>query len=406
MMSHIKVVIADDIKETRESIERFLGLDRQIRVVGKAANGQEVLELVKDTKPDLVLMDVNMPVMDGIKATELLSLHFPETAVVIVSVQGEQEYLKKAMMAGAREYLIKPFTADELISTVKRVVEAHRRRQELQAGRNRGLPKHQPQMIAVFGAKGGVGKTTVAVNLAVALARTTGERVALIDLDLEFGDVGVMLNLAPRATIAELMQESLEFDQELLENYLVEKHGVKVLLAPSRPELAELVNEEGAAKVIKTLLASSDYVVVDTPDRFSDVTLAALELSDTVFMVVSPDLPCLKNTKRALEVMRNLGFKDKVKLILNRASSGFGIEEEDVEKAMEMQVALSLPADVRLVVSSMNRGEPLVLAEPTSLLAKGIHKMALLVRGQADSGRVEERNRFIFRTWKLAEKGI
>lgn len=377
------MVIADDIGQTRENIRLLLELDRGISIVGQAATGEEVLETVKAERPDVVLMDINMPVMDGIKATELLSLHYPEVAVIMISVQGEQEYLKKAMMAGAREYLIKPFSADELTSTVRRVADLHWKRQQMQqkVGKARA-GGHQPRLITIFGARGGMGKTTIAVNLAVALARRTREKVALVDLDLQFGDIGVLMNIDPRRTIAELMQESNEPGIDLLEPYLYERNGVWMLSAPSKPELAELVNEEGVTGVLKSLLKYFDYVIVDTPPLFNDVTLVALDLADLVLMVTTPDLPALKNNKRALDVLKNLSLHTKVRLIINRASTGFGIEEEDVERAMELESCVSLPADVRLVVSSMNRGLPLILVEPNSVMARGIVELLPLVQGQ------------------------
>ncbi len=389
-MKEIKVLIADDIKQTRENIRLLLELDPTIQVVGEAANGEETLEVAAMTAPDVVLMDINMPVLDGIKATELLTIRFPQMAVIVISVQGEQEYLKKAMMAGAREYMIKPFTADELASTIKRVVAINKKRWEAQQQPSKAtISAHQPKAIALFSAKGGVGKTSIAVNLAVALAHRTRERVALVDLDLQFGDIAVLMNIHPKRTIAELMQENVEMDREMLQSYLYERNGVNVLAAPNRPELAELVNEEGVARTLKALLSFHDYVVIDTSPIFNDVTLAGLDHADTVLMVVTPDLPSLKDNKRALDLAKTLSLNQKIKLVLNRSGAGFGIENEDVERSMEMRLDVVFPSDSKLVMTAMNRGVPFVLMDSNAPMSKGIQSLLPLVGVETESTKSE-----------------
>ncbi|MGE5418108.1 MAG: AAA family ATPase [Acidobacteriota bacterium] len=381
-MQQIKVVIADDIQQTRENIRMLLELDRNIAVVGEAGNGQEVLDVVDVTNPDVVLMDINMPIMDGIKATEMLSLQHPDVGVIMISVQGEQEYLKKAMMAGAKEYMIKPFTADELSSAIKNVVELNKRRRDVQQKVERiEVKKHKPQIVAVYGAKGGVGKTSIAVNLAISLAHKTREKIALVDLDLQFGDIAVMVNVYPKRTIAELMQESSDLETDLMETYLYERNGIKILAAPNKPELAELVNEEGVIKILKALMVSYDYIVVDTSCNFNDVTLAVLDMADTVFLVTTPDLPALKNNKRALDILKSLSLNNKVRLIVNRSTGGFGIEIEDVERAMELPVCTSFPSDAKLVVASMNRGLPFVMVDSNAPVSKAIRFMVGVASG-------------------------
>ncbi|HHV77457.1 MAG TPA: response regulator [Syntrophothermus lipocalidus] len=381
-MNRIRVAIADDVKETRQNIRMLLELDPVIEVVGEAGNGQEAVELARVAGPDVILMDINMPEMDGIRATELISMEFPEISVIIISVQGEQEYLKRAMLAGAQEYLIKPFTADELASTVKRVVELNRKRRERQKAQAEAK-NHQPKIVTVFSTKGGVGKTLICTNLAVALARQTGEKVGLVDLDLQFGDVAVMMNVYPKRTIAELMQEQYEIDAELLENYLYERHGVKVLAAPNKPELAELVTPDGVARVLKAFVKNHDYVLVDTPPVFNDTTLVALDASDRILLVATLDLPTVKNIKRSVDILKTLGLLPKVKLVLNRASGAQSIEPEDVERVLEIKIEAYLPSEGKLALQSVNRGQPLVLMDAAAPLSRGVYSMLGLVTGSS-----------------------
>jgi pilus assembly protein CpaE len=361
----------------------LLELDKSITVIGEAANGREAVEQARELNPDVVLMDINMPEMDGIQATELIGVSNPRTAVIIVSVQGEQEYLKRAMLAGAKEFLIKPFSPDELASTVKRVVELNRKRWEslgdIGSEGAEEVRAHQPHIVTVFSTKGGVGKTCICANLAVALAERTGEKVGLVDLDLQFGDIAVMLNIFPKRTIAELMQEQGDLDTELLQSYLYERNGVDVLASPNKPELAELIEADDVARVLKAFSKSHDYVIVDTPPVFNDTTLVALDVADIILLVASLDLPTVKNIKRSLDILTTLGLLHKVKLVLNRASHYHGIDPNDVEKVLEMKIDARLPNDGKLVVQSVNRGQPFILVDPNAPVTKALYSLVSVV---------------------------
>ena len=240
-MNPITVLIVDDIANTREDVKRLLYFEEDIEVVGEAADGQEACIMAAKLRPDVVLMDINMPNMDGIEATEHISIEVPECAIIIVSIQGEQEYLRKAMAAGAREYLVKPFTASELADSIRRVSESHRRRNlHLMAPKAAPPPRKQAprgKIITFFCTKGGVGKTTLASNLAVCLAQETGKSVALLDLDLTAGDATVMLNITAKGTISDLVQEQDQIDFSLIDSFLVPHlSGARILPAPASPE--------------------------------------------------------------------------------------------------------------------------------------------------------------------------
>jgi pilus assembly protein CpaE len=193
-MDKIKILVCDDADETRNSIKRIVSLEDKFQLVGEAKNGKEAVDMCKKIKPDIVLMDINMPEMDGIQATEVITLNQPFIGIIILSVQGEQEYLRKAMSAGAREYLVKPFSPDELINAVERTKIYIEKRKEVlippQIVEKKEKEKHI--IICIFGTKGGVGKSLIATNLAIALKKITEKEVVLIDLDFQFGDIAIM----------------------------------------------------------------------------------------------------------------------------------------------------------------------------------------------------------------------
>ena len=391
----IKILIVDDITETRENIKRLLYFEKDMMIVGEAADGQEAVNQTEKLSPDILLMDINMPVMDGITATETISLKYPKAAIIIMSVQGEQEYLKKAMVAGAREYMVKPFSTDELVNTIRKVYdfEQKRRVQLAEPSMVRDMQR-DPQLIAVFSTKGGVGKTTIATNLAVGLAKETRKKVVIVDLDLQFGDVAVMLNVIPKRTITELIQDINQMEPELLESYLVtHPTGVKVLPCPTRPEYAELITGSHVEKILSILKQRYDYIVIDTPPLFHETTLTALDLCHQILLIVATDLPTIKNVKLGLEVLDSLHLKGKVKLVLNRSSSDIGIRCEDMEESLGLKVAAHVPSDGRTVITSVNKGTPFIVTDPGTKISESIEELARMVMlGEArphDEAKVE-----------------
>src|SRR6185295_11065700 len=316
MSDRIKVLIVDDIPETRDHLSKLLGFESDVEVVGAAAGGPEAVQMAASVKPDVVLMDINMPGMDGITATEKLAAEVPTAAVIMMSVQGEADYLRRSMLAGAREFLVKPFSSDELTASIRQVWTREKDKQSrfapvvapTEASRNgSGEPA---SVVAVFSPKGGVGRTTISVNVAVAAAQE-GKRVALVDASFQFGDVGVLLNLNPRnKSIADLAGELQAGEQyDSLDSFLVgHSSGVRVLLAPPTPEQAELINPAAVKQVLEALRGENDLVVVDCPSSFNETTIAVLDESDLILTLLTLEITSVKNMRLFLEVCEQLGY--------------------------------------------------------------------------------------------------
>ena len=376
MASKIRVLIADDVAATRENIGKLMEFHPEIEIVGQAGTGAEAVSQAKVLRPDIVLMDINMPEMDGIAATERLTVEAPETSIIIMSVQGEQEYLRRAMMAGAKNYLTKPFTGDELVGAIK---QAFIRDQKVRdTARTAAGIKIPGRIISVFSSKGGVGKTTIAANLAVALSQRPGKRVAMVDLDLQFGDVALFLNILPRTTIADAILDIDHLDEATVSSYLTSyNERFQVLAAPLRPEQAENVTGAHVGAVLSRLRSLYDYVVVDTAPSFDDTTIAALDAADLVLVVAALDLPTIKNIKIGLEIMQSLGYgEEKVQLVLNRANSEGGLDTHEVEASLRRQFLMAIPSDGKTIVNSVNKGLPFVVTHPETPAAQRIFALA------------------------------
>ncbi len=400
MADKIRVLIVDDIPETRDHLTKLLGFEGDIDVVGSAASGAEAITLATSMNPDVVLMDINMPGMDGIAATELLSSTLPMTSVVMMSVQGEADYLRRSMLAGAREFLVKPFSSDELTASIRQVYSRDRDKQSRfpaaapataptgGGSTNADGERTEPgRVVALFSPKGGVGRTTVAVNMAVAAATELGQKVVLVDGSFQFGDVGVLLNLNPKnKSIADLVPELEQAGHEVesIDTFVINHSaGIRVLLAPPSPEMAELITPAGIRRVIETLRKTHDLVVVDCTAFFNDTTLAILDAADIILTMLSLEITSIKNMRLFLEVADQLGYEEgKVRLVLNRADSALGIRVADVEQSIGRKVDETIVSDGRSVVYALNRGVPFFLSNREAQVSQDILRLAKSVTGE------------------------
>jgi pilus assembly protein CpaE len=243
------------------------------------------------------------------------------------------------------------------------------------------------RVVSVFCTKGGTGKSVVAINLAVALAKRTIQPVVLVDADLQFGDVALMLQLQPTHTIAEAVQAGDRLDGAMLENLLL-RHppsGLLVLAAPTEPSSADQIGRADIARILDILRERCAYVVVDTSANFAEVTLAAIESSDDILVMAGLDVMSLKSARIGLQTMRVLGIPfSRVKFVLNRANTRVGLTEADAERALQLKIDAALPSDI-LVAESVNRGVPVVTSAPRSKFAKSIDGLADMLMNSASA---------------------
>ena len=393
LQGKIRVIIVDDIAETRENIRKLLQFESDVEVIGVARTGREAIDLSKEAKPDVVLMDINMPDMDGITATDAIRKILPYVQIVILSVQSDSNYMRRAMMAGATDFLTKPPTIDELNSAIRRAgAKAHTERAKIippqgSQSTGPGIPVTSAPLgqlghvITVYSPKGGSGCTMLATNLAVSL-NNEDTSVVLVDGNLQFGDVAVFLNEQGKFSVADLAPRVDELDAEVVENVTV-KHaqsGIRVLIAPTRPEYADNVSGEQFNKVLNFLRQIYAYVIVDTASALNDITLNAIDASDLVILMATQDIPAIKNARLFLDVADAAGMdRRRFLFVMNRYDKRIGITPEKVGENLKQEVAAVIPLEERVIVS-VNRGIPMILVDKSRPISKSILSLTELIR--------------------------
>lgn len=382
-----KLLIVDDIPETVDSVKRMLKFDESIVITGEASDGRSALSQVRLLDPDVVLMDINMPDMDGITATQHIRQRFPYTQVIILSVQNDPSYMRRAMRAGAHDFLPKPPMMDELLSVVKRAGEiSHEQRSMMESAGALGtdtsssgiIPRSnlvQGKIITVYSPKGGAGCTTVVANLGIAL-RSKKNKVCLIDANTQYGELPVFLSLQPRFNVLDLLPRVEELDADVIGNTVSthETSGVDVLAAPPKLEMAEQVNAEQFGRLIEFLKRFYNYIIIDTSTFLNDVTLAAIEKADINLLVSTPEIPALKNTNSFLILYNQLGFDiNKIMFILNFYDRRSGISPERISESLRQEIILALPIDEKYELREcVKRGIPLMIESRAHIFSKNV----------------------------------
>lgn len=387
----IRVLIVDDIAETRENIRKLLQFEADFEIVGAARNGYEGIELAKELQPDVILMDINMPDIDGITATETIRGEVPNAQIVILTVQDDPNYMRRAMLAGARDFLTKPPSVDEMLAAIRRAGDlAHEEKSKAKTvfpvnPGNGSAPVgmlRAGKIVSVYSPKGGVGTTTLAVNLAVALQKDETP-VVLVDGNMEFGDVSVFLNQKTKNSIVDLAPRANELDPDVVEEVtsLHAESGIKILTAPSRPEFAESVTGEQFARVLDFLRNLYSYVLVDCSSSLSDVTLAAIDTSDLIILVTTQEIPAIKDTRLFLDLLQPLKIsRERLLFVMNKYDKRIGIKPQKVSDNFKQEIKVVVPFEEKVVLPSINRGVPFMMGVKSKSITRSFVSLTEAVR--------------------------
>lgn len=404
MQEKVRVILVDDIAQTRETVARSLRFQENIDVIGSASNGVQAIHLARELKPDVIIMDVNMPDMDGIAATAIIKRDVPSAEVIILTVQDDIDYMRRAMLAGARDFLSKPPMIDDLVQSVLRAGEQARLQREklppVPLSRSMQASIMGGKIISVYSPRGGSGCTVIAANLAVAL-HSEDTPTVIVDGDLQFGDVPVLFDSVSKLTVLDLAPRVAELDPEMVDEVLTtHSSGVKIL-HPPRPERAELVTGPHFSQLLTYLSKHFSYVIVDTSHRLSEVTMAALDVSNLILLVSTLDIPAIARTRKFVDLVPLLNLDlQRVMLVINQHDQRVGITPEKLAHAFGKEAEAIIPLSRDLVLESINRGVPFMLRKGDATLPIGL---AMLKTSRSVRSRLVELEQLALE--KPAEKG-
>lgn len=402
MPAAIRLLVALDSGTERDTIEAVLPVEPGLELVGVVESLDESWHELAHGSVDAVLIGCDDSPDAALAFTEGVAANFPDRAVLLLSTGTVNGFAGRALAAGAEDVVELPVSdgeppspedreriARELAAALRKAVARRRRASS-------GPRAAQGRMIAVVGPKGGVGKTFISSNLAVGLAQA-GERVALVDLDLQFGDAGITLGLPPAQTVYDLVVSGGSLDSEKLADYLVpHESGARVLQAPARPDQAEFVEIPFLRELFDLLRATEDFIVVDCAPGFTPEVIAAIDAATDVCMVGTVDAAALKNTKLGLEALDLMGVElTQVTLVLNRADSRVGVSPDDAQAVYGREADVLIPSH-RDIARSSSEARPIILNQPRSHAGRALRGLTESYMGAGDRQRNGGSRRRVF----------
>jgi pilus assembly protein CpaE len=374
------VVIIGQEPNARAEIQKMLALSG-FAVLGEAGYGMEAMTLARQTEPDVVVIAIEEPQIRALQTVEAMVDLLPNSPVIGYSSVRDPNSMRKAMLAGVKDYLTAPVKEEDLISSIHTVLAQEERRQARISG-EMDEPVAAGTVITVFGAKGGIGKTTISTNLATALVQKTNQSVVVLDLDTRFGDVAILMDIPVEHSIADLAIPEEEITRDLLQECIYTHNtGVAILPAPIRPTDWRSVHAGHIERIVNLLCQTHDYVILDTPGTFNDIVARALELATIVVLVATVDMAALKDTLLAIDMLRSWNFpQEKIKLVINATNDASNVQPNEIKRMLGRDVFWSIPYD-RNISAATQLGMPVVVAKPQSKASESIVEMAQALSG-------------------------
>ena len=383
MSQPTKIMAFIEAGPTQQQVRTALTANAEFELIAEAEGGEKACQNVLAAMPDIMVVDHQIADEPSLDLVDELALQFPD--IPIVALLGDEDSLQaqQFLLAGVRAFMIKPFTQINLLSTLRRIRELEARRRTVQPtnGANSTQRADPLQILTVYSPRGGVGCSTLSINLAVALHEQFEARVLLLEGKLVFGHLGLMLNFRPQNSIADLIPHAGALDDNLVEE-VVSQHasGIHVLLSPTDLNAGQGIRPEDLYNVIKAVSRMYDIIVIDAGSFLSENTVTLMDASDRVLLITTPDLASLHDTSRFIQLTGTLGFPaDKVLTVLNRAGMQGGVKVREIESALRQKLFAQVSEGNAKVLRSLNRGVPLVFGSPRNKLSKEIRSLALLL---------------------------
>jgi pilus assembly protein CpaE len=402
----ISVLIVESTPQVTKQLRKLLNLMDNVEILKDVRTGQEAIHEIRESKPEVAIVDINLADVNGLNLTEMIRRDLPMTQVVVVSEDKYYDTVLRAMRNGASDFVTHDATLDELSLAVNRAGEialqdkmkVHTYEYRDFEGPKPPLESSGPQngkIITVFSPKGGTGVTTIAVNMAIAL-QENDNTVAIVDSSMQFGDVAILLNEMGKFSVLDLMPRIYELDTKVIEDVMLlhKASGLRVLKAPVRPELAEQVTGNNLTKVLEMMREMFNYIVVNTSSFISDPVLAALDAGDVVVLVCNQEVVGIKSARAFLDLWDGFGLsKDRILVTVNRYSKQDVISKEKVGESLKQPVALTIPFDEETLIPAANLGIPFMLNKRGLPVTDSIIKLAELVTKKLEEVELEGRFR-------------
>jgi pilus assembly protein CpaE len=364
---------------TQQQVTAALSAQPEFTLVDVLENTDKLVRRLRSSEPDIIIIDHTLAGEPTLDIIDDLALQFPQAAVVAILATSDPIMAQRVMLAGARGFVVQPFTQINLLSVLRRMVELETRRQPLKSASVFSLPEpiRPLRSLAVFSPRGGAGTTTLAINLAVALAEETGSKVLLFEGKLFFGHLEVMLNIRTQNNIADLLQHATHLDESLIRDVITEHaSGIHVLLAPSNIQIAQGVRADDLYNVYVALSKMYDYIVIDNGSSLSESSVTLMDAVDRIVLVTNPDLAALHDTSRFMQLSRSLGYPpEKILTVLNRSGVDGGVRQADIESVLHYQLYALIAEDSEAALRSLNRGIPMLVRYPRSPASRAIREM-------------------------------
>ena len=382
-MDKIKVMVLENDLSKKMEIDNILSSIEYILFSQEAETIEEIIRILDTDDVDIILLS-NSYLGDGYKIAEEISNEYINKSVIMLEDEIKEETMHKALFSGAKDVILRPIEPIRLVDSIYKSYELNKKRNEVHRDLIVKVKRKSElgQVLTVFSTKGGVGKTFVSINLAVTLAKETKKRVVVVDLDLDFGSASLALNIQPKYTISDVVNDIRNIDPDLMESYLLSHmSGVKILSANVVPQMNEFINAEHVQLILRNLQNSFDYIVVDMPGRFYDPINPAFVFADKLLLITTPEVSTVRNIKASLLTLNDLNYPmSKIKLLLNKADSRGDIRANDVEKTLNQSIYSIIEADYKGVISSLNQGVPYVTKNPRSSITKAFKALAKKVQ--------------------------
>jgi pilus assembly protein CpaE len=393
-----RIVLVDPCDATREPLRNlFLGIE-SVWLEAECSRYEFFPEVVQQSNPDVAVVALDADQAKALQLIAQLAADAPEVAILAVSGKADGQSILQALRSGAREFLMQPVVLEDLLTALQRLQQ---KRVAREGGPTNGVARHESQVIAVLGSRGGVGCTSLAVNLGCTLAQTPGNSVALIDLDLALGDADVALDLMPAYTLADVAVNIERLDMTFLKRSLIQhSSGLSLLPHPVQMGDVGLIHEDHLQRVIGLLRASYTHLVLDLSKRFTPTDLTALRMADVILLMAQLELTSLRNVVRMLMTLGTEdGLVDKIKVIVNRVGCDFfdgALSLKKAEETIDRPVYWQLPNDPKPMMSSRNAGIPLVQHAPRSKLQQSIMGLAEAVTGKTGEAETKKKRSKLF----------